>query len=78
LLAEKVAVVGNTNALSDAGVAALTANAGAKAAYLNVMINMAGINDENFKKEISGKAKELWDNTNKLALAIENDILGRL
>ncbi len=77
-LAEKVAVIGNTNALSDAGVAALTANAGAKAAYLNVMINMSGINDENFKKDISSKAKELWENTNKLALAVENDILGRL
>ncbi len=77
-LAEKVAVVGNTNALSDAGVAALTANAGAKAAYLNVMINMAGISDENFKNEITQKAKNIWENTNKLALAVEEDILKRL
>jgi glutamate formiminotransferase/formiminotetrahydrofolate cyclodeaminase len=77
-LAEKVAVVGNTNALSDAGVAALTANAGAKAAYLNVMINMAGISDENFKTEITQKAKNIWENTNKLALAVEEDILKRL
>ncbi len=77
-LAEKVAVIGNTNALSDAGVAAITANAGAKAAYLNVMINMAGINDEDFKKEISAKAKELWENTNQLALTVEKDVLGRL
>lgn len=77
-LAEKVAVVGNTNALSDAGVAALTANAGAKAAYLNVMINMAGISEEKFKTEITEKAKILWENTNKLALAVEEDILNRL
>lgn len=77
-LAEKVAVVGNTNALSDAGVAALTANAGAKAAYLNVMINMAGIFEEKFKTEITEKAKILWENTNKLALAVEEDILNRL
>ncbi len=77
-LAEKVAVIGNTNALSDAGVAAITANAGAKAAYLNVMINMAGINDEDFKKEISAKAKELWENTNQLALTVEKDVLSRL
>ena len=77
-LAAKVGVVGNTNALSDAGVAALTANAGAKAAYLNVMINMAGINDEKFKEEISEKAKILWENTNKLALDVEQDILARL
>ncbi|MBI9032665.1 glutamate formimidoyltransferase [bacterium] len=78
ILAEKVAVVGNKNALSDAGVAAITANAGAKAAYLNVMINMAGITDEKFILEISEQAKTLWENTNNLAISIEKDILNRL
>lgn len=77
-LAEKVAVIGNTNALSDAGVAAITANAGAKAAYLNVLINMSGITDENFIKNITAKAKEIWEKTNKLALAVEDDVLKRL
>ena len=77
-LAAKVEVVGNTNALSDAGVAALTANAGAKAAYLNVMINMGGISDENFVKDVSTKAKDLVDKINKLALDIEKNVLERL
>jgi len=35
-LAQQVAAVGNTNALSDAGVAGLTALAAAKAAYYNI------------------------------------------
>ncbi|OQX71823.1 MAG: glutamate formimidoyltransferase, partial [Candidatus Cloacimonas sp. 4484_275] len=39
-LAAEVAEIGNENALSDAGVAAITANSAAKAAYLNVKINM--------------------------------------
>ena len=51
-LAARVAKTGNTNALSDAGVAAITANAAAKSAYMNVKINMSSIEDETFKFDI--------------------------
>jgi len=42
-LARETAVKGNTNAVSDAGVAALMARAGAHAARLNVLINLGSI-----------------------------------
>jgi glutamate formiminotransferase/formiminotetrahydrofolate cyclodeaminase len=50
---------GNRNSLSDAGVAGLTAAAAAEAALYNVMINLKGIEDENFKKTISSQASQL-------------------
>ncbi len=58
-LADELAEKGNKNALSDAGVAALTAYTAAYSAYLNVMINLAGISDEKYIKSITKKAEEL-------------------
>ncbi|MCK4943501.1 MAG: glutamate formimidoyltransferase, partial [Candidatus Aminicenantes bacterium] len=58
-LALMVTEKGNRNSLSDAGVAGLTAAAAAEAALYNVMINLKGIEDENFKKTISSQASQL-------------------
>jgi methenyltetrahydrofolate cyclohydrolase len=51
LAAEK----GNPNAVSDAGVAVLFAEAAAQAAALNVKINLAWIDDTGFKEQIWAK-----------------------
>lgn len=77
-LSQKVAAIGNANALSDAGVAAITANAAAKSAYLNVKINMAGIDDDNFKFEILTKADTLLEKVNNTALKVEKEIQGKV
>lgn len=77
-VAQKIAKIGNANALSDAGVAAINANAAAKAAYLNVKINMGAIDDEQFKIDILTKAEELLDRVNNLALAVEADVKSRV
>ena len=45
--------------VSDAGVGALCARAGALGAYLNVRINCAGLDDEAFKSEVLAKADTL-------------------
>ncbi len=55
ILAEK----GNKNAISDAGVAALSAYTAAYGAYLNVLINLSGLNDEEYKKKTMEEAEEL-------------------
>ncbi|MBN2408606.1 MAG: glutamate formimidoyltransferase [Candidatus Aminicenantes bacterium] len=65
-LARIVAQKGNKNSLSDAGVAAVVAAAAAAGAYYNVRINLPGIRDESFKKDVSEKARELSDSVHQL------------
>ena len=77
-LAKEVAKIGNINALSDAGVAALTALAAAKAANFNVLINISGITDEDFKKNTLAEAKELIEKCVSLNDEVEKDVSSRL
>lgn len=58
-LAKIVAMKGNRNSLSDAGVAGLIAEAAARGAYYNVKINLPNIRDEVFKEEVKKKADSL-------------------
>lgn len=78
ILSEKIGKIGNKNALSDAGVAAINANAAAKAAYLNIKINMGSIKDKTWINDIMTKADKLLKNTDELALAVEKDIQERV
>jgi len=61
-LARVVAEKGNVNSVSDAGIAALTANTGVLAASLNAMINLKFIKDSGF---IEKTADEVTDWTKK-------------
>jgi len=70
-LADSVADAGNVNALSDAGVAALTALSAAKAADYNILINLAGSTDKDFKTDIKARAEKLVGQCQELAAAIE-------
>jgi len=58
-LARLVAEKGNKNSISDGGVAALTARTAAEGAYLNICINLPGINDKKFKEETLKEAEEI-------------------
>jgi len=70
-LSFEIAQIGNKNAVSDAGVGAVTAYAAALSAYYNVCINMAGISDETFKEEIVNKAKQYLEETKKVSSGVE-------
>ncbi|MCK9329898.1 MAG: glutamate formimidoyltransferase [Candidatus Cloacimonetes bacterium] len=70
LLSEQISKIGNSNALSDAGVGALTAQTAALAAYLNVKINLSGLADEAFKKEILSKALKLKNEVEEIAKSV--------
>ncbi|MBM4402822.1 MAG: glutamate formimidoyltransferase [Candidatus Cloacimonetes bacterium] len=78
ILAQKVAKVGNTNALSDAGVAALTALSAAKAAHYNVLINIGGINDLAFKQDILNRSAHLIRQIGQIATEVENEVVDRI
>ncbi len=47
-LSKSMAEIGNVNAVSDAGVAALLAEAALRSAALNILINLGAIKDEDF------------------------------
>ncbi len=58
-LIDEIAENGNQNSVSDAGVAAINAYAGAEGAYMNVIINLAGIEDNEFNEKMKILSKEL-------------------
>lgn len=62
---------GNQNSLSDAGVAGLTTAAAAEGALYNVMINLEGIDDEEFNQETAKKAIEINNQVQKIVTKIK-------
>jgi len=50
-----VALKGNENSISDAGVAVIMAHAAAHAASLNILINLSTISDEDFKGKLKSE-----------------------
>ena len=67
----------NPNASSDLGVAALDLLAGIKGAYLNVMINLPSIKDENIKAQFVG-AEEMVKKAEQAAGVIYGQVLAGL
>lgn len=54
---------GNKNSLSDAGVASILISTSTKAAYLNVMINCASLNNKTIANEIKKRADIILEET---------------
>jgi glutamate formiminotransferase/formiminotetrahydrofolate cyclodeaminase len=54
-----IAEIGNQNALSDAGVAALMLRTCAEGAFLNVKVNLSGIDDQNFVNNTMPEAERI-------------------
>jgi len=61
-LSELAAKKGNTNVISDAGVALLAGYAGLRSAALNVYINIGGIKDKEFADDRRQQLEALLDN----------------
>jgi len=66
-LAAAAAGKGNSNAVTDAGVAALLASAGCKGAAFNVKINVSSLADRSLGAHLSAEADELVTKADKFA-----------
>lgn len=73
-----VAEKGNENAVSDAGVAASQALSAAEGAYLNVLINLKNIKDEEFKTEIRKESDRILESIKKEKERVEAIVKKRL
>lgn len=73
-LAVVVAQKGNTNAASDAGVAALLAEAGCRGAVLNVRINVSSLDDKSLGAGLLEEAKQLVAQTSERARTAMNAV----
>ncbi len=69
---------GNVNAVSDAGVAALMAEAGLRSAALNVLINLKAIKDQEFCREVGGRLESLLEGRSVLKEQIYNLVVEKL
>ncbi|MFB3845435.1 MAG: glutamate formimidoyltransferase [Candidatus Cloacimonadaceae bacterium] len=76
-LAQRISQIGNLNAVSDAGVAALTALSGAKGAYYNILINSKSLSTESFKQDILSSAQALLQETENLAQTVEQEVVSQ-
>lgn len=68
----------NTSAASDFGCAALSLKAGIQGAWLNVLINIGGVNDQAFVSEARGKGEAILAKALPLADEIYEEILKTL
>jgi len=77
-LCRPTAEKGNVNAVSDAGVAVLMAEAGLRSAALNVLINLAWIKDEAFVAENRAKLDALLEGKPAMRDEIYELVVGKL
>ena len=68
----------NPNVASDIGVAALSLQAGVKSAWLNVLINLAGIKDEAFVQKHKSKGQEMLTEAEAISGEIYEKILATM
>lgn len=71
---EEITDKGNKNSVSDAGVAAINAYAGAEGAYMNVIINLAGIEDRAFNADMYSKGKTILNDIEKRSNGVKKKV----
>ncbi|NOY26300.1 MAG: cyclodeaminase/cyclohydrolase family protein, partial [Oligoflexia bacterium] len=76
----EVALLGNDNARSDAGVAALVLRASAEGAWYNVQINLSGFRDAEFAAQVRQRAQAALDEvhrrTDDIAATVRSQLSG--
>lgn len=73
-----IAVYGNKNAASDAGVAALNACSGLEGAILNVKINLSGIDDASLCEKTRNECNKMLEEGNSLQAEILKTVYSKI
>ena len=76
--AKEAAEYGNPNSITDAGVAAVMANAAAHGAALNVKINLNEIDDIQYCENMVKQTDLLLKKMDKMLSAVRKIVLGKL
>ncbi|ACA59535.1 cyclodeaminase/cyclohydrolase family protein [Candidatus Desulforudis audaxviator] len=77
-LAERLAAIGNEQALSDAGVAAYLAAASVRSALMNVLINARQIEERALVERLVRETKRLGDQAAEVEKLVERTVVRRL
>jgi glutamate formiminotransferase/formiminotetrahydrofolate cyclodeaminase len=77
-LCKKMAEIGNPNSISDAGVGAICCLTAIKGAYLNVLINVAGLKDKSWADNILSDASQILENAQNEVNAIYDFVLNKI
>ncbi|MBP7434599.1 MAG: glutamate formimidoyltransferase [Bacteroidales bacterium] len=77
-LCKKMAEIGNPNSISDAGVGAICCLTAIKGAYLNVLINVAGLKDKSWADNILSDASYLLQTAQNEVEAIYDFVLDKI
>lgn len=78
-LADRIAIIGNHGAITDAAVSAIMARAALRSAVYNVVVNLKLIKDEAYNKEMYAKLETMQkvaEDLEKTTLAATNEVLG--
>lgn len=73
-----MAEVGNSNSITDAGVGALCARAAVRGAFMNVRVNVSGLDDKDFVNEILAKGKAVEGKAAALEAEIMEIVNGKI
>lgn len=76
VLAKEMALHGNPNTLSDAGVAGLLSAAACKGAAYNVLINLPGLKDQEFVTATKVRLREILEDATQLEKEIMKYVMG--
>lgn len=76
--ANEVAEIGNPNSISDAGVAAQMAHAGAQGAALNIYINLKDIDDIDYCRKMQLQTDKLINKTENILEIVHKTVLGKI
>jgi formiminotetrahydrofolate cyclodeaminase len=77
-LSRRAGLCGYSGVISDAGVAALTANAGLRSAALNVYINLPTLKDRAFASRATGEIEQLLKDCERDTEAVFTQVRSRL